>query len=274
MSQNLKLIATITKDLKKNHQISNNTISTLIDIIEQQNRELQLLEKKSKLATMGEMMDTVAHQWKQPLNALTMMSDLLKNDFNNGLVDNEYIEDLTLNAETQINHLVNTLSEFRDFFKPNEDNKQLFSVHETLSSVKILMKDELVIQNVTLKEEIAPDLKIYGFENEFKHVFINLISNACEEFSIRKKLSRYIYIRAYTTSSETIIEVEDTAGGVDADIINKLFERNITKKAAKDGTGVGLYLVTQILDKHNATISVKNSHQGAFFTISLPKNTI
>ena len=235
---------------------------------------IQILSQKSKMAVMGEMMDTVAHQWKQPLNALTMMTGMLKSDFKNKLITQEYIDDFTDTADMQIAHMIDTISEFRTFARPETEIKYPFLLNDVINSVKVLMQDELIIQNITIETHIEENLKINGLKNKFKHIFINFITNSCEEFTKRKKLSRYIYIRAYTKNNKIIIEVEDTAGGIDEEIINDIFKANFTTKKEKDGTGIGLFLITQILQDHNANIEVKNLNLGTLFTISLPKTII
>ena len=100
-------------------------------------------EQQSKMALMGEMMDSIAHQWKQPLNALSMMSELLESDFEDGEIDKEYIHQYTNNTHLQIEHMTNTLSEFRNFFRPNL-SKEKFLISEALNSVMVLVKDEFI----------------------------------------------------------------------------------------------------------------------------------
>jgi signal transduction histidine kinase len=257
----------MTNKLNNNEYINPQEIKKILQIYETQNKLLSQLAQKSKMALMGEMMDSIAHQWKQPLNAMAMISSMLREDYDNGLIDKEYIDELAKTTDTQIEHMLNTLSEFRDFFRPETDIHHLFSLAHCIQSVKLLMKDELIVNNITIEEHVEPDIKIFGSENKFKHIFINLITNSCEEFTKIKKLSRYIYIRAYTKDEQTIIEFEDTAGGIPEHIIKDVFQANITTKANTKGTGIGLYLVTQILQTHNASISVKNSNLGAVFTI-------
>ncbi|WP_321779262.1 hypothetical protein [Sulfurimonas sp.] len=122
------------------------------------------------MAAMGEMMDAVAHQWKQPLNSLSMMNDMLENDFKDGIVDNDYIKDMTQTTQMQIAHMLNTLNEFRTFFRPSKENADFF-IDDCIQSVEILMKDELIKNNINLNIEIQDNISIYGLINEFKHLF-------------------------------------------------------------------------------------------------------
>ncbi|MEN4053875.1 HAMP domain-containing sensor histidine kinase [Sulfurimonas sp. NWX79] len=200
-----------------------------------------MLRQQSKMAAMGEMMDAVAHQWKQPLNSLSMMNDMLLNDFKNGLVDEAYIKEVTEMTHMQITHMINTLNEFRTFFRPSKD-AQDFSVTECLESVQVLMKDELLKNTITVNVETQEDIVLRGQVNEFKHLFLNLISNTIDAFNEKAIQNRFISIRTYKNENAGIIEFEDNAGGIPSAVISSIFKPNVTTKADGKGTGIGLYM--------------------------------
>jgi len=226
-----------------------------------------MLEQQAKMAAMGEMIDAVAHQWKQPLNSISMMSDMLSHDFSNGLVDGEYIEEMTTTIHTQIEYMISTLNEFRTFFRPSKD-KQLFSILACIESVQILLKDELISQNVTLHVDIWA-LMIEGIANEFKHLFINFISNSVDAFNEKQTKDRTINIKAYEENDKVYIEFYDNAGGIPEPVIKSIFKPNVTTKKEGKGTGIGLYMSSQIVQKHHGSINVHNSDVGAVFTVIL-----
>ncbi len=227
-----------------------------------------MLEQQSRMAAMGEMMDAVAHQWKQPLNSLSMLSDLLRDDYKRGLLDDAYIEDMTDTANQQIEYMISTLNEFRTFFRPSKDVQQ-FSIFNCMQSVQVLLKDELISQNINLHADIDVNITIEGIPNEFKHLFINLISNAIDAFNEKNIKKREIYVKTYQENDKTYIEFEDNAGGIPDNVINNIFKPNVTTKKEGKGTGIGLYMSSQIVQKHNGSINAHNSHIGAFFTIIL-----
>jgi len=229
----------------------------------------KLLEQQSKMATMGEMMDAVAHQWKQPLNAISMMADMIQDDFNDGLVDKKYIDDLSQTSRTQIEHMINTLNEFRTFFRPSKRKIEKFLFQNVLDSVSILLKDKLISHHVNIDLDIEDNLYIMGIENEFKHLLLNLIINSIDAFEDNNIKDKHIYIRAFHKDDEVIIEFEDNAGGILESVISDIFKPNITTKTDGKGTGIGLYISSQIINKCNGTISVKNSKNGALFTINI-----
>jgi len=228
----------------------------------------RMLAQQSKMAAMGEMMDAVAHQWKQPLNSLSMMNEMLKDDFKDNLVDEEYIDELTQNTQIQIEHMINTLNEFRTFFRPSKGSEE-FCLQECINSVSILMKDELIKNNINITLELKDNIKIDGLSNEFKHLFLNLISNSIDAFNEKELQSRDIFIRSYISNEIRYIEFEDTAGGIPQHVIADIFKPNVTTKAVGKGTGIGLYMSSQIVQKSGGKISVRNSDIGALFTITL-----
>lgn len=229
----------------------------------------RMLEQQAKMAAMGEMMDAVAHQWKQPLNALTMLIDLLKSDFKEGNVDQPYIDDMTQTFEQQIDHMVNTLNEFRTFFRPDKAPEP-FGLKRCIQSVLLLVKDEFMKHGITIHTESDKEIIINGIENEFKHLILNIINNAKDAFIERGCKTRDIFIRFEKEAQQIRIEIEDNAGGIPETVIGEIFKPNITTKAEGKGTGIGLYMSTQIAQKLGGSLLVRNTDRGALFTLTLP----
>ena len=227
----------------------------------------KLLIQQSKMAAMGEMMDAVAHQWKQPLNALSMYSELIKSDYEDGSVDQAYVDQFRDDIQTQIDHMVNTLDEFRTFFRPNKEN-QHFQLGDVVNSVLFLTKDDLLKHRITVNIEQNDPITIEGSENEFKHLVLNIINNAKDAFNDNDIEKRVITIRIIQEEQSNRLEIEDNAGGIPKNIINDIFKANVTSKEEGKGTGIGLYMSTQIASKHHATLTVKNQNEGACFTIT------
>ena len=228
----------------------------------------KIIEQQSRLAAMGEMIDAVAHQWKQPLNAVSMMIDMLRDDFRSGDVNNEYIDDLEETIQLQINHMVTTLNEFRTFLRPSTKNED-FYINSVIQTVQLLMKDELIAQNLHIDLDIEDDIQIFGNKNELKHLFINLINNTVDAFNENNISTRHLYIKCYKENEKVYIKVQDNAGGIPKNIINHIFKPNVTTKPEGKGTGIGLYMSSQIVTKSNGSIEVTNNDEGALFTIIL-----
>ena len=226
-------------------------------------------EQQAKMAAMGEMMDAVAHQWKQPLNALTMMGDLLLSDYEDGLVDKTYIENLLEDSQIQIDHMVNTLTEFRNFFRPKQE-KENFGIKRCIQSVMLLVKDEFIKNNINIHVESEEELLLYGIENEFKHLVLNIINNSKDAFNERDIKERNIFINFYKKDDFIYIDIRDTAGGIPLHVIDDIFKPEVTTKEVGKGTGIGLYMSSQIAQKLGGTLSVKNVDNGACFCLKVP----
>jgi len=260
-------IGTLVKNLNARTSALESAQKREAEEIEKNRKNEKLLLQQSKMAAMGEMMDAVAHQWKQPLNALSMYSELIKSDYEDGSVDQAYVDQFRDDIQTQIDHMVNTLDEFRTFFRPNKDN-QHFLLSDVVNSVLFLTKDDLLKNRITVNIEQDDPISIKGSENEFKHLVLNIINNAKDAFNDNHIEKRVIRIRIIQDRKGNRLEIEDNAGGIPQEIINDIFKANVTSKGEGKGTGIGLYMSTQIAAKHHATLTVKNQNEGACFTVT------
>jgi signal transduction histidine kinase len=173
--------------------------------------------------------------------------------------------------DTQINHMVNTLSEFRNFFRPNNSSVK-FNLLKTLNSVMFLTKDEFLKNQIEIKIDVDEDIIIKGNENEFKHLILNIINNAKDAFNENTLSKRIIEIKANEMAEFLSIDICDNAGGIPKSVINHIFESNFTTKKEGKGTGIGLYMSMQIVKKMGGELSVTNKDSGACFHISgIPK---
>lgn len=228
----------------------------------------KMYEQQAKMAAMGEMMDAAAHQWKQPLNALSMMSDMLKGDFESGNVTQAYVDELTEDMQGQIEHMVTTLEEFRSFFRPTKEIKS-FGIKRCIQSVMLLVNDEFLKNHINIHIQSSKEILISGIENEFKHLVLNIINNAKDAFNERDIKARDIYITFYNEDNHINLEIEDTAGGIPEDVIHDIFKPNITTKEESKGTGIGLYMSMQIAQKLGGSLSVTNTEKGALFQLEI-----
>ncbi|WP_324170437.1 transporter substrate-binding domain-containing protein [Sulfurimonas sp.] len=230
--------------------------------------QYRMLVQQAKMAAMGEIIDSVAHQWKQPLNAISMLSELLEIDFENKMVDEKYMKEYRGQIDTQIEHLLLTLSEFRNFFRPS-NNKSVFDATQALESILVLVKDDFLKNTieVRIQNDTEFEFRIEGVENEFKHIILNIINNAKDAFNENNIQNRTITIRLFMRERFKCIEISDNAGGIPEYIIEDIFKANVTSK--DKGTGIGLYMSQQIAKKMNAKLSVKNRGDGAVFILEI-----
>lgn len=230
--------------------------------IQQIREKDKILHYQAQHAAMGEMIDSIAHQWKQPINLIKMNVDILGYDYEDGLLDTEKIKEFQNKVFSQIDHMNNTLEEFRGFLRPDKKITD-FNVENTVKSSLFLVKDEFLKHTIETQIIVNKSMLISGIENEFKHVILNLLNNAKDAFIQNNVKNRKITI----VIDEKNIQILDNAGGVPKEVIDHIFEANVTTK--EHGTGIGLYMTKQIVQKIGGSISVENKDQGACFTISL-----
>ncbi len=271
-NRRLRHEVTARKKAERELQELNKTLEKRItQEINERKAQDKVLEQQSRSAALGEMMDAVAHQWKQPLNALTMYGDLLNSDFKEGLVTQEYIDEMLGDIYFQIDHMTTTLNEFRTFFRPNQKLKKV-NLHECIESVLLLLKDELLKNNITVELKFDKDIHLTIVETEFKHVILNIINNAKDAFNDNNITNRYIKITAMYSDDFIAISLCDNAGGIPKNIIQSIFKPNVTTKAEGKGTGIGLYMSARIIEKSHGYISAYNYSGGACFSIELNRN--
>jgi len=163
--------------------------------------------------------------------------------------------------------MITTLDAFRSFFRPNKYH-QRFSLRDVIDSVLFLTRDELMKHGITVVIERDDPIEVVGSENEFKHLVLNIISNARDAFDDNHiESGRKITIRLIHEGEERRLEIEDNAGGIPEKLIGDIFKPNVTSKAEGKGTGIGLYMSTRIAEKHLASLSVENRRKGACFII-------
>ncbi len=228
------------------------------------NEQNKLIVQLSKLATMGQIINIVAHQWKQPLNIIS--TNIMKLEFINE-VSKEQINQISNTINHQLVHLRETIDEFRNFFR-NEKTVQSIEINALFESILLLLRDDMINNKIELIIKGDKELNIDVIVNEFKHVFINLINNSKEAFIENNIIDRKIEINIYTSMKNIIIEYTDNAGGIKDEIIREIFKLNYTTK--ETGTGIGLYLCKCIIERINGSIHVSSMDDGACFKVVLP----
>ncbi|MBL3520981.1 HAMP domain-containing histidine kinase [Arcobacter lanthieri] len=261
--------------------INNQTfkILTIIDI-EDIKRKENLMAEQSKLAAMGEMIANIAHQWRQPLNiiSITASNIKLKNDLNS-LNDTNLEDSLKLILKTT-EHLSNTIDTFNDFLKIDK-HKSMFNINENIKSSISLIEDFFKKFNIEIVLDLEDDIFIYNVDNEFSQAVINILNNAKDALNLNLKENDMKIIKISTKKFDEFVEISicDNAFGIDNDIVDKIFEPYFTTKHQYQGTGLGLYMTRKIINQSmGGDISVKNIKflhnnimcKGAMFRIQLP----
>jgi len=237
--------------------------------IEEIRQKDQMLFAQSKTAALGEMIDAIAHQWKSPLGIIKLYAETVEMELDyTDTLDKKEIKKYIEKTKYQINHLITTIDEFRSFFRPSSKIEDT-PINAVINSVKKLMKDELIKNNIELEIK-GDETSIFKLaSNEFKHVLINLFSNSKDAFNDNNIIkTRKIVIEIICDKNKKELKISDNAGGIPENILTDIFKPNFTTKEQGKGTGVGLYMSKQIVEKNLGSIEVHNIENGACFTIS------
>ncbi|MFV0564172.1 cache domain-containing protein [Malaciobacter mytili] len=236
-----------------------------------------LLAQQSKMASMGEMIGNIAHQWRQPLSLISTIASGMKMQKEFGLLDDKEFENNINNITKTTQHLSKTIDDFKNFFKPNKD-KERFKAYNIIEKSLSLVSAQFKSRNIDIIKDIE-NIEIYGLENELIQVLINILNNARDELIKNDFEPKLIFICIKRENNQVKIKIKDNAGGVPIKFLDKIFEPYFTTKHQTQGTGIGLYMSQEIIVKHmSGNIEVENIEfmyekqhfKGAQFTISLP----
>ncbi len=283
-SGKIKWVIDQTITLKDENQNLINFIGFISDItdvknLEKSNQEKeQMLFQQSKMASMGEMIGNIAHQWRQPIAIISMWANNIIADIDMEEIENENLRKYANNINEQTNHLSKTIDDFRNFFSPNKE-KNSFTLKSSIDKTMFLLTASFKTHNIEMIEDIE-DIEITALENELTQAILNIVKNAKDILiTLPKESKKLLFINVYKKDNNAVIEIKDNGGGIPEDIIDKVFEPYFTTKHKSQGTGIGLYMTESIVTKHlDGEISVENveykhetiGYTGAKFIIRLP----
>ncbi|MBF0606474.1 MAG: PocR ligand-binding domain-containing protein [Candidatus Magnetobacterium sp. LHC-1] len=237
----------------------------------------QMLIQQSKMAAMGEMIGLIAHQWKQPLNAIGLIVQDLRDAYKFGELDKNYIDNTIELTMGQVTFMGKTMDDFRNFFKPSKQ-KVAFDVKNAIDELISMFSPVFIKNNITVNIKVTSPLTLVanGYPNEFKQVILNILNNskdaiiscAATDASVQGQIEVEI-ARPLERQGQIVISIRDNGGGIPADVMGRIFEPYFTTKGS-EGTGIGLYMSKTIIETNmGGSLVVRNIPGGAEFTISL-----
>ncbi|MFK2821573.1 ATP-binding protein [Arcobacter sp. YIC-80] len=239
---------------------------SVLDMSEIKKKEEMLIEQ-SRLAAMGEMISVIAHQWRQPLNAVASITTRLKMKVKMNKLDKEFVEKKADEISDYLQYMSKTIDDFRDYFKPQKA-QSLVTSQELIHDTMRILRTSFENQNISIVIENKKCVPLYLHKNEMIQVIINILNNSKDAFIHREIENATINISFDEKENYQAILIKDNAGGIKNDIISKIFTPYFTTKKSKNGTGLGLYICKSILEKHsNGKIDVENTEDGVLFKI-------
>ena len=232
-----------------------------------------LLMQQSKLATMGEMIGHIAHQWRQPLAELGGVFMNLDSAYEFDDLDKKYFKEKVKNGNELIKYMSTTIEDFRSFFIPNREEES-FELDKYIQSAINIIQATLTYHHIEL-EVISPkeSISIVGYPSEFSQIILNLLDNAKDVLLERNIETPKIIIESQIRGEDIIISVKDNAGGIEEKIIDNIFDIYFSTKIKRGGSGLGLYISKLIVEsKLRGKIYAKNENKGANIYIELKKS--
>jgi len=252
-----KEVQSRTKEL---HDLNENLEHIVKEKTQENIKQLKVMQEQSKMASMGEMIGAIAHQWRQPLNEIGIAIQNLKYDYEDGLINEEFLDNFINSNKEIIKFMSDTIDDFRNFYRVDKTS-ELFDVKDAIEKTLSLQMAQLTNHDIALHVE-GESFEINGFRNEFLQVILNIINNAKDALIENKIKNAKIVIKLENRS----IIIRDNAGGIPDKVIDRIFEPYFTTKEQGKGTGMGLYMSKMIIEENmHAKLSVKNYMNGAEF---------
>lgn len=234
----------------------------------ERNREKDvLLVQKDRQAALGEMTGNIAHQWRQPLNAVSLIVQDLAMQENAGCLNKEHLKESISRIDDLARHMSQTINDFRDLYQLNKE-KVPFNLSEKVRQLLALVESNLREQGISVSVSAGAEVLALGFPNQFAQVVLNLLNNSRDALVERKVPNPSIWIEISTDGSSALVTIKDNAGGIPTDILHRVFDPYFTTR--EEGTGIGLYMSRTIIEQNmSGRLTVRNEKEGAVFTLEL-----
>lgn len=255
---------------KRRLQELNSTLEKRVGEEVAKNREKDiLLIQQNRQAAMGELLEHIAHQWKQPLTVVSLLIQNLWFSFTNSELTADTIRE-TIHATTDLlEHMGQTIEDFRDFYRPDKV-KTAFRIRDSVDNALAFVSPALKHEAIAVEVDVDAALMGTGFPREYIQVLLNVLSNARDALRERKTENPTIRIRGFAEENRAVLTITDNAGGIPETLIRSIFDLYVTTKEAAGGTGIGLHMSKNIIEKNmNGSLTAHNIDSGAQFRIAV-----
>lgn len=254
---------------KRLKELNDSLEEKVLKQVEKLNKQNILIAQQARLASMGEMLGMIAHQWRQPLNRINSNIAVINNISDSDTVDHTMLQDKTNNIKKQTKFMSDTIEDFTDFFHPDK-KKIKFMPLETVERALILLDTHL--HDISIEIEAKEEIWLYSFENEYLQVLLSILHNAIDNFKARPIHDPKIQIILQISGEMVSLCILDNGGGITSKEIHTIFEPYFTTNCTDKNSGLGLYMAKILVeDSMQGSLNAHNQNDGACFEITLPK---
>lgn len=257
-------------DRQQQLEYLNRTLEQRVAEEAKKNREKDyLLMQQSRQAELGEMINIIAHQWRQPLNIIGLHAQLLSQTCAHGDLDAVFLNETVKGILDLVMHMSNTIEDFRNFLRP-ERERSLFNIRDTIARTYRLIAESFKENVIIVDIEGDSDVVVSGYQNEYAQAVMNILNNARDVLIERRISEPRIRIRIAKEDERSVVTIADNAGGIAEEFLSQIFEPYFTTKDGAKGTGIGLYMSKTIIEKSlQGHLLVRNTTEGAEFRIEV-----
>ncbi|KAB0669587.1 PAS domain S-box protein [Oryzomonas sagensis] len=243
--------------------------SERLHALEALRKKEQMLLQQSRLAAMGEMINNIAHQWRQPLNVLGLLVQQIRLFYGMDQFNQEFLDETVGKAMGLVNHMSQTIEDFRNFFKPDKEKVE-FAIRDVVVKTLALVEESFKNQQVAVETQANANPMVSGYPNEYSQALLNILLNARDALLDKRPDDAKVVVTIGMEEGRSIVTITDNAGGIAGDTMGKIFEPYFTTKGPDKGTGVGLFMSKAIIEKNmNGRLTARNIADGAEFRIEV-----
>jgi C4-dicarboxylate-specific signal transduction histidine kinase len=227
----------------------------------------QIMIQQSRIAAMGEMLNNIAHQWRQPLNVLGLKIQEIGFFYDYGELSKEFLDTSIGKAMEVLRHLSQTIDDFRDFSSPDKE-RTVFDIEQVVGKTLSLVAESFAQRGIAIDVSISDSPRVNGYPNEYRQVLLNILMNSKDAFAEQAQQEPRVTIRSWSEHGKTVVTITDNAGGIPDEHLDKIFDAYYTTKDLGKGTGIGLFMAKNIIEKNmGGSLTARNIDGGAEFRI-------
>jgi C4-dicarboxylate-specific signal transduction histidine kinase len=258
-----------TADLETALETLQTETAERLKVIDEMHKQEQMLLQQSRLAAMGEMINNIAHQWRQPLNTLGLLVQKLPIYFDSPDFTREFLEDNAVKSMNLIQHMSQTINDFRNFFRTDKE-MVIFRLENVVSQAVAFIEQSFRELDIRIELDTKECLEVIGYPNEFAQALLNILTNARDALVVNNTAEAKITLCTFKDGGSAVVTVTDNAGGIPDEVIEKIFDPYFTTKGPDNGTGLGLFISRTIIEKNmKGRLSVRNTGNGSEFKIEV-----